>query len=87
MDRILCRIFGCEVEEYGPACRRCGTWLYDYPFIQPEGAWLYPWYRLCWWLRCNRDLFWHRCDVCKKPMVFTKKDCCSDECYEQWLPF
>ena len=66
MDRILCRIFGCEVEEYGPACRRCGTWSYDYPFIQTERAWLYPWYRFTRWLCCNRRWFYHRCEVCKK---------------------
>ena len=34
--RIVCRIFGCEVEEYGAGCRRCGTWIYDWR-IHPSG--------------------------------------------------
>jgi hypothetical protein len=85
--RILCHIFGCEIEEYGAGCRRCGTWIYDYPFIQQEGAWLNPWYRFKWWLTCNRDWFYHRCAVCKKPMTFIKDECCSPECYENWYPF
>lgn len=84
---ILCKIFGCELEEYGPACHRCGTWLYNYGFIAREMAWLYPWYRLTWWLRCNRDWFYRRCAVCKKRMCFTKNECCSEECYSDWIPF
>ena len=87
MDRILCRIFGCEMEDFQGGCRRCGTWIYDWGFIPREAAWLNPWYRFTWWLHCNRDWFWHRCDVCKKPMVFTKDSCCSEECYSEWCPF
>jgi hypothetical protein len=85
--RILCKIFGCKLDQYGPACIRCNTWLYDWGFVHREMAWLNPWYNFIWRLRCNRDWFFHRCAVCKKPMVFTKKECCSEECYDQWLPF
>ena len=46
MDRILCRIFGCEMEDFQGGCRRCGTWIYDWGFIPREAAWLNPWYRL-----------------------------------------
>ena len=85
--RILCHIFGCEMEDFQGGCRRCGTWIYDWGFIPREAAWLNPWYRFTWWLRCNRCWFWHRCEVCKKPMVFTKDSCCSEECYSEWCPF
>jgi hypothetical protein len=86
--RILCRIFGCaSTDRYYPACDRCGTDIYHWNFIDQNRAWLNPWYTLCWWLRCNRDWFYHKCDVCKKPMAFTKKECCSEECYDLWVPF
>ena len=87
MDKILCKIFGCELEENGPACRRCGTWLYNYGFVDQNMAWLAPWYNLVWRLRCNRDWVCHRCAVCKETVFFTKNECCSEECYDNWIPF
>ena len=85
--RLRCKIFGCQLEEYGPACGRCGAWLYNWEFVDRDMALLSPWYNFIWWLRGNRDWFYHRCAVCKEPMFFTKNECCSEECYDDWIPF
>lgn len=84
---LLCRIFGCELEEYGPGCRRCGADLYSGEFIQIEGAWLLPWYKLRWWIGRNRYFISHKCETCGKMMRFNKEYCCSDKCYRDWCPF
>jgi hypothetical protein len=85
--RILCHIFGCELEDRSGGCRRCGTWIYDWPFIQPEMALLHPWYKFTWWLIRNKRYFYHRCDVCETRQFFTEDYCCSQKCYDDWYPF
>lgn len=85
--RLWCKIFGCRLEEHGPGCGRCGAWLYDWKFVDREMAFLGPYYQFVWWMRCNRLWFYHRCDVCEERMFFTKNNCCSEDCYDQWNPF
>jgi hypothetical protein len=82
--RILCKLMGCETG-LSPCCRRCGSDLYEYDFIQQ--GWLQPWFRAVWWVASKQEWIRHRCDVCRKPMYFTDASCCSEECYEDWYPF
>ena len=88
--RILCKIFGCQSSDpYYPGCDRCGTDIYHWDFVQDRAAWLWPWYSFKWWVRCNQKFFIHRCgnEDCRKLVFFTKNQCCSEECYSNWIPF
>jgi hypothetical protein len=86
--RLLCKLFGCKSSDpYYPLCDRCSTDIYHWDFIDQSRAWLGWWYFSTWWLRCNRRRFVHKCAVCGRWMFFTSRECCSDECYDNWLPF
>ena len=90
--RALCHIFGCEMEDREGGCRRCGTWIYDWTFIHREMAWLNPWYKLHLVVRLQQENSSSiRCENenCQfsKLVFFTQNQCCSDECYSNWIPF
>jgi len=90
--RLLCKLLGCATGDYlnhGSTCVRCGSDIYDYTFVQREGAWLAPWYSLTWFLYSRRRWFFHKCENenCFHHLVFTDACCCSDKCYEEWVPF
>lgn len=89
--RIVCRLVGCDPDKF-PCCKRCGTDLYAPEFIQ--SGWLEPYF----WLR-HRLWYWRRscpwlpkhCAVCHKryfrgPAIVSHY-VCSEECYEDWIPF
>lgn len=84
---IRCRAFGCVIEPDTGCCARCHTWVYDYPHITVEGCWFSRWYRLRHWWFMHRFYRFHRCEVCGEGMMFTKEECCSPKCYEEWYPF
>ena len=89
MKRVLsCKIFGCESTN-GYACDRCGCDIYHWDFVQTEGAWLYPYYAVKWWFQTHRRWLGHKCeaDQCCTYLFFTDDSCCSDECYQNWIPF
>lgn len=86
LSRTRCWLLGCYLGETGCCCERCGADLYE-NFIQ-YGK-LDPLIRLYWrtyWL--IRNLRPRTCDCCGKTFrSFRSASVCSDECYEQWLPF
>lgn len=88
LRRAWCDLRGCvDSHNYG-ACDRCGCDYY-------EG--FYEYGRLDWVLRATRRAKWllfqswkrRHCEVCQKPIrgfryhEFT----CSNECFDQWIPF
>jgi hypothetical protein len=84
MRRIRCILFGCWCHRDYPGCGRCGAALYDADFIQiAKLDWLI---RLWWWLRKLRII--KPCAVCGKRIWFAgTKACCSEKCWNDWLPF
>lgn len=86
--RIRCKLFGCLYDSYC-GCVRCGAGLYEYEFLQ-EPCWiLKPLADLKWWLSVNKWKILHKCqgEDCLHWLAFTDKNCCSEKCYETWIPF
>lgn len=86
LSRPRCWLLGCYLGEHGHCCERCGVDVYE-NFIQ-YGK-LDPLIRLYWRAyRAIRHLGPRKCDCCGKTFrSFRPERVCSDECYEQWLPF
>jgi hypothetical protein len=82
IGRILCRLKGCAAEET-PACARCGFFIYDPDFLPPK-RWLRAAFDRA---RRFRRKCLHRCEVCRSRIWFSDWQCCSENCFEQWLPF
>lgn len=83
MKRLICLAVGCSLHNDYPACHRCGGALY-YDFID-EGR-LEP--VLSFWRRLKAELRIKRCHECGKRMPWRSKEyCCSDRCYDTWVPF
>jgi len=84
--RIRCLLWGCECAHDYPACLNCGAALYESEFIQiGKLSWIWSAYRAIReaWGRLNR-----RCDVCRKRMWLAgRANCCSQKCYDEWIPF
>ena len=88
----LCHNFGCRLggrDEFGYSpdqCVRCGSGLYDPDFVQTGR--LEP---VIWWMKYV--LGWlpyriaHRCNTCRKPMLFSAQPAHSGKCTEDWVPF
>lgn len=87
--RILCRVWGCigTPESNGYDCKRCRTNLYEGLWVEPDGSLMRWYYRLiAWWLYRSYYRF-HRCEVCDAALFLTDDYCCSDDCYDNWIPF
>jgi hypothetical protein len=82
MGRILCRLLGCAAAQT-PACARCRSFIYDPDFL-PPGRWLRE---VLDGARRLRRKCLHRCEVCRCRIWFSEWQCCSEQCFEQWLPF
>jgi hypothetical protein len=84
--RISCVLWGCWCDENN-ACPKCGSALYyDADFVQiGKLQWLFE---VRDFFRGKYSLVTRRCDVCRKRMWWTRHDpCCSDECFDKWIPF
>lgn len=83
--RIHCYLFGCWCDP-NSACPKCGAALYDCEFIQVGKLdWVHSVRRLFAGIRCFVS---RRCDVCGRKYWFTRSGpCCSQKCYDQWIPF
>lgn len=87
MKRLLCKLWGCYCSDtHDFSCPRCGAALYDADFVQiGRLEWVY---RVRDFFRGKYAFITRRCDVCRKRMWFTRHNpCCSEKCYDQWLPF
>lgn len=81
--RLRCYLFGCEPHD-NPACQRCNAYLYDSWFV--HGGWIEPLFAAG--RRLRRFVVGKRCSECGKRMPRGTKDyCCSEKCYETWIPF
>jgi hypothetical protein len=83
--RIRCVLWGCWCDRNG-GCPKCGSALYDADFIQIG--------RLAWMQRVGgrlkqlRGFVNRKCEVCGKRYWFTGRNpCCSEKCYDEWIPF
>lgn len=84
INRLVCRARGCDLHDEYPACHRCGSALYGGDFI--EAGWLDP--LISAYYRLKRRLEIKHCDVCGKRMPWRRTvPCCSDKCFDQWIPF
>lgn len=84
--RIRCILFGCWCDE-NSACPKCGCALYDADFRQiGKLNWIY---RVRDFLRGVYVFSNRHCEVCGKRLGFTRRGphCCSEKCYDQWIPF
>jgi uncharacterized OB-fold protein len=59
--------------------------LYDADFVQ-KGKLDFIWW-FVWKFSVLRRFVTSRCDECGKRMWFTSEPCCSDKCYDTWIPF
>lgn len=99
IKRIWCDMWGCRDDEDFTGCTRCGSHYYGghdggNPFYT-EGRlfWLQcrVW-RVKWWLRDTWQYVSraHICAECGERMERwnqRKDSCCSEECYQQHVPF
>lgn len=86
--KLFCWWFGCETKN-SPDCFRCNEDLYNGDFIQSG---FYYTKLLPFWHRFKYLFVSQKCDVCGKKLSFKRKynpheNCCSDECFDKWLPF
>jgi len=84
---LKCRAIGCCLNDHTPECEHCGAYLYDTDFVL-EG-WITPLIRLRDRIIGLCRQFTRRCDVCGRRMWFTRLHdaCCSEACYDKWIPF
>lgn len=83
--RILCILYGCNWGEHAE-CPRCNANAYEDARFRDSG-WLDPLVRL---QRRVRDKIVGRpCAHCGKRMFFRSSldSCCSEDCYQHWIPF
>lgn len=83
--KLRCKAFGCGWDGHS-SCERCGTDLYE-GFIPREACWFRHCYHALWLWRRGKRWRKHECDHCKAVMFFTEEYCCSDKCYDEWVPF
>jgi len=83
--RLRCYLFGCWCDQ-NSSCPKCGAALYDADFIQKGKLdWVH---RLRFIVADNVALVHRRCDVCGKRIWFTRwSPCCSEDCYDKYIPF
>lgn len=84
--RLRCVLLGCVQAEDYPGCHFCQTAIYD-DFI--EVGKLDWFFRLRWrvgqWLRRFER---HTCEHCRRKFWRGYNDhICSEECFDEWLPF
>jgi hypothetical protein len=85
MGRIRCILFGCWFDE-NHACPKCGAASYDPDYVQVgKMDWIYRLHdRICTY----PNVVSRRCEVCGKLIWFpVGKRCCSQACWDKWLPF
>ena len=86
LSRISCYLLGCEIDP-GYYCTHCGAYCED-----ETGGWHD---RPCWLVRAWRvarepNLSWlyRRCEVCHRLIWLSPTEpCCSQKCYDGWIPF
>lgn len=42
---------------------------------------------ILWGIRENLWALRHHCYVCHRRMWLSKQECCSEDCFDNWLPF
>lgn len=84
--RLRCRFLGCVLAREGYCCDKCNTDLYD-GFIDRDRSWFAPIYQIQHRWQMKKFYRFHPCAVCETPMYFTDDHCCSQECYDDWIPF
>lgn len=84
--RLRCKAFGCVWDDYSPDCIRCGTRLYDGEVLR-ENSWCGPLYAMIHKYKHSHWKRHHKCEVCGRSMYLTNQNCCSTECYDEWIPF
>ena len=82
IGRLICHLRGC-VATQTPACVRCHSFIHDPEFI-PSRRWSA---KIGDQARIVRRKCLHRCEVCRCCIWFSEEQCCSENCFEQWLPF
>lgn len=85
--RVRCWFLGCVCAQDYPACHHCGADLYGGPFLE-EGR-LEPLFRFGRCIRqAIRKLGPKKCCQCGKKYRSGYDDqLCSEECFDEWLPF
>jgi hypothetical protein len=84
MTRLICWCFGCASNEHN-YCGRCGAAIYDYGFFQYGRL---DWIKVPYLLATGwKHWFSHRCSECGNRMFFSWDDCCSEACWQVWIPF
>ena len=83
--RVRCVLFGCWYDQ-NSSCPKCGAALYDADFIQVGRMdWVH---KVRGKLSQIRAFVNRKCNVCGKRYWFTANEpCCSEECYEDYIPF
>jgi hypothetical protein len=86
--RWHCWLWGCWCD-MNCACPKCGAHVYNDPcdYIQIGKL---EWVKSCYWncVGLLTRLSGH-CDVCNKRYWWFNRyyNCCSEKCYDKWLPF
>jgi hypothetical protein len=86
--RLHCHLFGCAVAATYPACARCNADLYEGPFIE-RGV---NYYVDAAFDPVRRHIIWpimgKRCCQCRRRYWRGYDEyCCSEKCFDEWLPF
>jgi len=95
VSRLRCALIGCNCSEEYPGCTRCQAPLYSDDFIERGKLhWLYLWRDRWWRLKhgTKRRIRRKKCEVCGCKYWFGYpgaggNDLCSEECFNDWLPF
>lgn len=86
---LLCKLIGCKTDhDYPDVCQRCGAHFY---YDGHDSGVL----RRMWWrIRDEVTLgtarvIGRKCDVCGKRFKPRSRfdPCCSEACYQEWIPF
>lgn len=84
--RLHCRLFGCIESQYAPVCDRCGLYYYEGFVFSDESRIRGPWLRLVYWVRGLNPI--KTCCHCRRRFFDRKNEsCCSERCYQEWIPF
>ncbi len=84
--KARCRLFGCVLDEHGPACIHCGLQYYEGFVHLEESIVSGRWHRFHYWVSSKNPI--RRCDHCRKLFLTrTNGACCSEACYSEWVPF
>lgn len=87
--RLKCWFSGCtQCPDTLQCCLRCGVGIYDYEFYQLPCFLVRPFKQAAWWFSQNKFWITHKCNAeCGKRMFFSGDNCCSQKCYDNWIPF